>query len=290
MKKIICTLPLILLFLSLVTHNGCKQEDEVITPVVDENVDKESASAKNISMVIKFLTDANSFGWAEANNITPVTNFCPNLYNDSAQVPHVLDVVYSAFPGCAGMDGVRRSGKYTLSYTLNSAGDSLYSEISFNDFRIYKNNDLSDTVIRIIGGLKFSSKRVSGTSYRFHSSGEVFLQTLYTGNKDFVITSLEGTANLNSLSDVTDDTYTLYGTGNIDDSGNSASYGISIAASTPLLFNSTCKYPLTGTANFTKGGVTTGCDFSPNSGSCDAIVKFTRGSFSKTVDLSTTNF
>jgi hypothetical protein len=290
LKKILYTFPLLAIFVSIcLLNSGCKKDDEIVTPVVDTNVDKEIVSSKNYSQGIKIITDANAFCWAYATG-NVVTGGCPNLYSDTISLPHELAIDYGAFPGCnTSSDGVKRSGKYTIVYSVNAAKDSIFANISFNDFRIYKYSTVTDTnIIRITGSMAFSSKKLSSTSYRVHGNGEIFLQTLSSGTKDLIISSLEGTANLNSLTTLSDDTYSLTGAGEITDNGNT--FTISVKSSSPVQISSSCRYPLSGIVTFTKSGVSVDCDFSPESGTCDAIVKMVKGTFSKTVDLTTIDF
>lgn len=291
MKKVLYTFPLIIIFLSFALFNsGCKKDDEIVTPSVDTNVDKEITSSKNYAQIVKLFTDANAFCWAYGTGSSVSTGGCPNLYSDTVSLPHELAVDYGAFPGCSSsIDGFKRSGKYTLVYSLNTAKDSISATISFNDFRIYKYNTVTDTnIIRITGTLSFSAKKISSTSYRFHGNGDVFLQTLNNGTKELLISALEGTANLNSLTSLSDDTYTLSGAGEFTDNGST--FAISTRTGSPLQISASCRYPLSGITTFTKSGVSVDCDFSPESGTCDAIVKIVKGTFSKTVDLSNIDF
>lgn len=291
MKKILYTFPLLAIFVSLcLLNSGCKNDNEVVTPIVDTNVDKETVSSKNYTQGIKIITDANAFCWAYATGNIISPGSCPNFSSDTISLPHELAIDYGPFPGCStSPDGIKRSGKYTIVYSLNSARDSIYANVAFNDFRIYKYSAITDTnIIRITGSMTFSSKKLSSTSYRIHGNGEVFMQTLSNGTKDLIISSLEGTANLNSLTTLSDDTYSLTGAGEITDDGNT--FTISVKSSSPLQISSACRYPLSGIATFTKSGVSVDCDFSPESGTCDAIVKMVKGSFSKTIDLTDIDF
>lgn len=289
MKKILYTLPLILIVLAFtLTHSGCSKSDDVVTPPVDENVDKETTVSKDMVELSNLMAKANSYVWQYVNN--GGSTGCPNIYYD-AGFYGALVIDYGSFPGCVASDNIKRSGLYALSYYVNPAADSIYTTVSFTDFRVYKYADITDiNEIKITGFFSVSSKKISGTTYSFHTSGEGGFTTNSGVSKTVTLTGYNGTANLNSATTADDDVYTMYGSSKIVDSGVGSTFDITINPGTALQVATNCRYPLTGIAYFTSGSSITSCDFSPASGTCDAIVKLTKGSTVKTIDLTNTDF
>lgn len=284
MKKVLCSFPLLVLFFSLILiQSGCNKSDDVVTPV-DENVDKQTVSAKNTSELVKLVTGANSVAW-QYQNLVP-SGSCPEYYYDSLFFT-ALVVDYGAFPGCTGSDNEKRSGSLLLTTNVFSGGDSMYTTIGFVDYRVYKYPVNTDTnIIKVHGNLNVSIKKISGTTYSFRSGGEALFTTLEGDNKTITLNGFAGTVNFNSLNTADDDVYSIYGSLKIVDSELGVTYDISVNSSSALKINGNCRYPISGIANI--GGAS--CDFSPESSSCDAIAKFTKGSTVKTVDFTNIDF
>jgi hypothetical protein len=285
-KKILYTLPLVLLVFSLMFTTGCKKEDEIITPV-DENVDKEAVTASNLTYLEKIITDASSSSILLSTGVTPSgSGSCPFLY-DSLNSFLVAD--FGMPPGCVSpVDGVRRSGLYNIDYTVVNA-DSMKCTILFSDFRVYKSSSNADTnLAKINGTISFTIKKVSSSTYTLQAKGEAFFINQSGTIKEVYVDSLSGSVNVNSISNPFDDSYSLHGGQRIKDNQFNITYTVFTPVSSPLNYISGCKYPVTGIMNLTNSG--TSCDFSPNSGACDAITKFSKGSTNKTVDLSGVNF
>lgn len=286
MKRVLYTLPLLVLILTLsIIHTGCEKTEDPVTPV-DENVDKEATTSKNMVELAKLLTGANSFTYLYLNNVP--SSGCPDYFFDSVIVGAV--VVDYAYPGCVGIDNVRRMGSYNLGINQFLGGDSVYTTISFPDYRISKYPTIVDTnVIKVNGFMNFSTKKISGTTYTFHAKGEAIYTTNLGNIKSFDLTGLHGTVNYNSATTAADDVYTIYGSAIIVDSEFGRTYNISVNQTTSLQIAGNCLYPLSGIMKVLSGS-NTDCDFSPNANACDAIAKLTKGSTSKTVDLSEVNF
>lgn len=268
-------------------HTGCEKTEDPITPV-DENVDKEATTSKNMLELGKALTDANSFVYLY-NNGVPSSSSCPNYYFDSL-IYGALIVDYGSFPGCVSSENFKRSGRYILTLHSFAGGDSTYTSILFNDYRVYKYPTTVDTnLIRMTGSMNFSTKKISGTTYSFHASGEVVYTTNLGGNKTITLNNFSGTVNYNTVNTRADDAYSIYGALSINDADFGRTYSITINQSTALQILGSCHYPLSGIAKISGSG-NVDCDFSPNANACDAIAKLTKGSTSKTVDLSEVNF
>ncbi|CAF3882537.1 unnamed protein product [Rotaria sp. Silwood1] len=267
-------------------QTGCDKSEDVITPV-DENVDKEATTSKNFVEITKALTDANSYLKLYLDSIPP-PSFCPNYFYDGSLFGAIV-VTYGEFPGCTAVDNIRKSGHYILTSQSFAGGDSVYTTLSFNDFRIYKYTAPGDTNVKLNGFMNFSTKKISGTTYNFHTSGEAVVITFDGTTKTINLSGLNGTVNYNSPNTVTDDTYSLYGSCIINDSGFGTIFNIAVSQANSLQMAGNCHYPLTGIAQISGSGGAS-CDFSPNANACDAIVKFTKGATTKTVDLSSTNF
>lgn len=281
MKKILYTLPLILIVLTLtLTQIGCKG-DEVVTPE-DVNLDKEATESKNLVELAKVLTEANSISWKYLNSIAS-SGSCPSYNFDSSVT--ALGVSYGDFPGCISSDNTKRSGSYRLTPKMFGSGDSTFSNISFLDYMVYKFATTVDTNrIRMIGSLAVSSKKVTGTSYNFRASGEVIYVTNLGASKSITINSINGSVNYNTPGTSTDDTYSIYGSLKIIDNG--VTYDVTITQSGALQITAACHYPLSGSAQV--GAVNS--DFSPNSNACDGLVRLNKGSTTKTYDLNDVNF
>ncbi len=286
MKKLISTLPLLVLVLSLTFfHPGCKS-DEVITPA-DENTDKESISLSNISTLSKIITDASSYAIILANGTVPSgSGNCPGIGIDTSK--KILQISYPQPPGCVStINGIRRSGELNIGYSISSTGDTIECAILFPDFRTYKSSALGDTnLIKINGSIYFSLKKTGTGIYSFKSHGEVFCFNQTDFIKEIYLDSLSGTVNVNSISSINDDAYTLRGGARIKDNEFNISYNCIISAGTSLQYVSNCRFPLTGVIKIGN----TNCDFSPEASSCDAIVRLTKGATSKTIDLTQINF
>lgn len=289
MKKNLYTLPLILFVLSLtLIHSGCKSDDEIVTPA-DQNVDKETTVSRNFVELVKIFADANSNTYLYLNDV-PSTK-CPSYYFDSTFFGAII-VNYGEFPfGCTGVDGVKRNGSYIITSQVFAGGDSIYSTLSFQGYKIDKYATNVDTnIIKVTGFMNFSTKKTSGTTYNFHANGEGAFTTNLGVSKTITVNSLNGTVNYNSLNITSDDSYSIYGSVKILDSGLGSTFDISVAQANALQISGNCQYPLSGIAKLLSGGVNTDCDFSPTSGTCDAIVKLTKGSTVKTVDLTNIDF
>ncbi len=289
MKKFLYTLPFILLVISLsYIHSGCKSDD-VVTPPVDQNVDKESTTSKNFTQLTKLLCDANSNAWQYLNIVPPTS--CPDYFFDSTFYSAIV-VRYGDFPfGCAGVDGVRRSGSYIITPHIFSGGDSVYFTLSLDRYFINKYAINTDTnTVKVNGSLNFSTKKISGTTYNFHAGGECSFTTNLGVNKYITLTGVNGTVNYNSLNTISDDAYSIYGTVKINDSGFGTEYTLTVNQSSALQISGNCLYPLSGIAGISAPNTNATCDFSPASGTCDAIVKLTKGGASTTVDLTNTDF
>jgi len=288
-KKILCTLPLLVLICSLmIIHSGCSKDDEIVQPI-DDSLEKESVSTNNLAILSKIVTDAASSTISLAYGIIPGgTGSCPATF-DSAH--SFLYVPYGEIPGCtSAADGVRRSGAYQIGYNLGVTHDTVDCSILFNNFRTYKSTSASDTnAVKISGSIYYTTIRINDFEYNFKAKGEVIYINQSGEMKIINIDSLKGTINTNLPESTTDDSFSIYGSQRIQDNKYSVTYQVSTPSSSPIVIKSNCKYPLSGIMNLTAGG-TTSCDFSPNSGTCDAIVKITKGSISKNIDLSTVNF
>ncbi|MBS1515236.1 MAG: hypothetical protein JSS63_09400 [Bacteroidetes bacterium] len=289
MKKGFYSFPLIAILISLfLINSGCnKSDDTTVTPPTDDNFDKEVVSAKNFATFTNIITSANSYQWLFLNNIA--SSFCPNYYYDSVGVG-AFTVNYPPFPGCVDKDSVKRSGTFNLAISVISS-DSVYSTVSFNDYRVYKYAENNDTnMVKVTGFLRFSSKKTSASTYNFHAGGEVGFLTLERDSKTITINTLDGTVNYNSASTASDDVYSIFGSANIVDGEFSAAYDLSVSQSSPFQILGNCRYPVSGVLKMLKNGVTSECDFSPNGNACDDAIKFTRGSASKSLNLKGIDF
>jgi hypothetical protein len=281
-KRVLYTLPLLVLIFTLVfIHSGCEKTEDPVTPV-DENIDKETVASKDMAALTNLLTSANSFLWRHIN--TGSLTGCPNVAYDSSF--GTLRVNYGSFPGCAPpIDGLTRSGLYSLTYFVTPALDSFQSFVSFTDFRIYKYTttpQVDTNVMRVTGFMNFSSKKNADGSFTFRAGGTGGFATNTGLTKTIESINLVGQVNFNNVNIITDDVHSVYG--NISfNNGEGNLYSVSITQANALQINGNCRYPLFGTLRVTNTGVD--CDFSPNANACDAIAKFTKGSFTKTVDF-----
>lgn len=282
MKKLLYTLPLIVLAFSLMfIHTGCEKTEDPVTPV-DENVDKESVTSKDMTAITNLLTSANSILWRHIN--TGAISGCPNVYYDSGFA--ALKVDYGSFPGCEpALDGQTRSGRYELGYSVTPALDSMYSFISFPDFRIYKYTTTPPTdtnATKITGFMNFSSKKNSDGSFTFRANGSGGLTTYLGITRTIESVNLVGKVNFNDPSTTLDDVYSVYGNINFNN-GEGSVQNVTITQANALQLKGDCRYPVSGILRVTSTG--TDCDFSPNANACDAIAKLTKGSTTKTIDL-----
>lgn len=68
LKKVIRTIPLLILFFSLIlVQSGCDKTEDTITPVIDESVEKETVTSKDMAALTNLLTSANSILWRYIN-------------------------------------------------------------------------------------------------------------------------------------------------------------------------------------------------------------------------------
>ena len=288
MKKILHSFPLIAIFLSLVLIvNGCKSEDEIVTPS-EPDLEQETISSRNIMTVTKVLAEANSYAWLYVNGVPSSPSDCPYYFYSS--VESAVIVSYSTEPGCTSIGNIRKSGRYLIAYTVNATHDTLSSYLGFNSFRVYKS--ITDTnYITITGVLNYTSKKTSGTTYNLAATGQIAITTKEGNVKYLYLNSpngLTGTVNLNSPTVLADDEYLISGNGSFQDAN--ITYATVIPSTAPLKMLGSCGFPVSGTINLNRSGIVTGCDFTPNSSACDAIVTMSRSTFSKTIDISTVNF
>ncbi len=287
-KKILFNLPLIALFLSLIiTYSACKT-DEIVQPE-DDSLEKESVTANNVAILNKIITDASSSTILLSTGIVPHgTTSCPSTYDSAGSF---LYVPYGEIPGCtSALDGVRRSGAYQIGYTLSPTRDTVTCSLLFNDFRTWKTTSNADTnAVKISGSVYYTTIKTGTGVYSIKARGEV-VYTNQSGELKFInVDSLKGTVNTNVPGDLSDDSYSIYGHQRVQDNKYSITYQVNTPSTSPMVIKSNCKYPISGMLNLTAGG-TTQCDFSAVSGTCDAIVKITKGSVSKDMDLSIVNF
>ncbi len=282
MKKVLCSFPLLVLFFSLIlVQSGCDKTEDPVTPV-DESVEKETVTSKDMAALTNLLTSANSILWRYINT-GPGTG-CPNVAYDSGF--GALQVNYGSFPGCAPpLDGVTRSGKYELGCYVTPSLDSMYSFISFTDFRMYKYTttpQVDTNAVRVTGFMNFSSKKNTDGSFTFRAGGSGGFATLAGFNRTVESINLVGNVNFNNVSITTDDVYSIYGSINFKN-GEGNTHNATITQANALQIKGDCRYPLSGILRITSTGVD--CDFSPNANACDAIAKLTKGSNVKTVDF-----
>jgi len=287
-KKIWYTLPLTVLAFTLIfTVIGCNKEDEIITPE-EQSVDKEAIVENNFSSLGKIITDAASDAIYRSNGTPPPGTGCPSII-DSAN--RFLALYFGEVPGCVSViDGVRRSGSYEVSYNIFPSSDSTYCSIKFIDFRIWKTTSNADTnFVKIqTGTIYFSIKKTGSSSYNLRARGEVLLINQTGDFKEVYLDSLNGTVNSAAPNNTDDDSYLLYGGLRMKDNKLNITYSLHTPSLTPLNFVSTCKFPLSGIMDITNVGGK--CDFSPNGSACDGIVKISKGSTTKEIDLSGVNF
>ncbi len=261
--------------------SGCNKDDGNPINVINVVVDDEAGALKAVSETIKLLSTVNSYLIALANNQPINSTGCPNVTLDS--IAKKITVDYGNTPCSSVQDPVRKSGKYTIQYFINSAKDSVAADVSFSSFRIYKGS--TDTNYAHISGndnVKTKKAVSGGIFYSSFTANNIYDRS--NGTNYNVNLTLPVTVEYGSPSVMTDDIYSVGGTGTVSTGGNTYSYSV-FDSNSPVKIYGDCRYPKSGKVRFAYNNIDVDTDFYPNNGACDAVVNISKYGVTITIDL-----
>lgn len=262
--------PLFLITVSaLLIFKGCSSDDTTVTPPV-VNVENEAYVGKAATEVMKICATANSYLVLIYRNQPIPSGTCPVVTVDSSSKK--IDVDYGTVPCISPDDSVKRSGKYTINYFTNTGPDSAACKVTFTNYRVYRTK--TDTnFVQISGDDDIGFRRIDTVNY----VGVYDMNNNYARNNltnDNINMTLNVAAYTGVLAIITDDNFSITGTGSITAGGTAYTYAID--SNNPLRLYGNCRYPRYGKVTLSGGNINVGLDFTPNSGGCDPFVGITK--------------
>ncbi|MBI5403264.1 MAG: hypothetical protein HY959_07665 [Ignavibacteriae bacterium] len=272
--------------LSLLNLSCSDDNNTVNTGIITPNVEVESSTIKVGCEIEKICSQACTYMILVYRNQPLPVSACPTVTLDNQSKKITVD--YGSAPCISNVDSVRISGKYVINYYTNVSSDSIAGKITFTDFRIYKTNNVNDTsYLKISGDDDIGGKKLDSLNYKvtYVMNNNFYRDNGSNGN---AILNLSVNANTGSLSNLSDDIFTITGSGTIINSGVSYSYNI-FDNTKPIMIYGDCKYPKSGLIKLTSGNGDVIIDFYPNSGACDAIISVLKNNIQVIVDLASRN-
>jgi hypothetical protein len=211
---------------------------------------------------------------------------CPQVTVNTSQ--QWINVNYGINPCISGLDSIRRSGSYNISYFIGGSNDTMAGVITYNNFKIYKvpGNSSDLNYVSVSGSDTIGFKK--GISTQFQTKF-IINNTLYTnsGSSISIFLNLDIVANLYDPLILTDDDFYIAGSGTIMKTGN---YYYSIDNNNPVYITTNCRYPLTGKVYLDLSGNRFITDFSPYGGVCDSYISITKFGKTAYVDIQNAGF
>lgn len=215
--------------------------------------EKSFNDAESISDQASTVTSGSTLGY----KTTELTSACATVTRTTGSI-----VVDFGTVNCLCNDGRNRRGKILISYTGNYSDSGSVRTITFDNYYQNDNNVAGTKTVTNMGhnslGQPYFNVTVNGTV------------TLATGgtvstNWARVRTWTDG---YNTLTDFSDDKYTVSGTGTLT-RANGAIVNIAIPTTTPLVFAAGCRWIEAGTLTFTMpSGLTRSINYG-NTATCD---------------------
>jgi len=215
--------------------------------------EKSFNDAESISDQASTVTSGSTLGY----KTTELTSACASVTRTTGSI-----VVDFGTTNCLCNDGRLRRGKILISYTGNYSDSGSVRTITFENYYQNDNNVAGTKTVTNMGhnslGQPYFNVTVNGT-VTLASGGTV------STNWTRVRTWTDG---YNTLTDFTDDKYTVSGTGTLT-RASGAVVNIAIPTTTPLVFAAGCRWIEAGVLTFTMpSGLTRSINYG-NTATCD---------------------
>ncbi len=281
-RGLLSLIPVILLLFVFVYFSGCDKLDELITPE-DQDVTVEAAFARITTEVQTICSNVNVYLILIAADVTNIPGSCPEVtINTSAKS---ITVDYGS-AGCIS-DSIKRSGRYTVSYTIISQHDSMTADINFNNYKVYRTQ--SDyNYVSITGTDNISSQKIAGNLYQSkYSISNNF--SVSSGNAKSISLTMTANGNINNNLPM-NGSFNINGNGTLTNISSGTTYSYLIEPSSSISYKTSCQYPALGLIYFDQGGYRFTIDLSPSNNNCDGIFSITKFGITKYSDLSVVDF
>jgi hypothetical protein len=222
----------------------------------------EEAIAKNASLLRSTEADSNLY-----------LSDCPVITIDTVATPHVMTIDFGT--SCTGNDGKVRSGKIIVKATSFKVFPSVRQK-TFDNF-VVDGRKIEGTVTKSV------KKELTNISRTATIKENIQMINLEKGDTLIRITDMTRQYNKNVLSDKTDDQTLTWGS-SIVTRPNGVILTKTIAESTPLVFQASCRHTVSGIASFENSkGRTWSIDY--GDGSCDNKAILTENGKSKQITI-----
>lgn len=278
MKKYVYLFTVLLVF-----FYSCGDDSSTTTPPVTPNIEVESNTLAVSTELEKICTMANGYLILVYNNVSIPAGVCPEVTVN--QQSKTITVDYGSTPCVSSVDSARRSGKFTINYYTNVSPDSIAGKVTFTNYRVYKTAITTDTAyLQIAGDDDIGGKKVDASNYRvsYVMNNNFYRDNGTSGN---ALLNLIINANTGNIGILSDDVFSITGSGTLLNSGTTYAYNIYDTAN-PLMIYGDCRYPKSGKIKLSANSADVILDFYPNGGGCDAILSILKNSVTVTVDLS----
>jgi len=230
--------------------------------------------AVDVAQEVAMLTStaANAYSTQDTTAISGNTSYsnngCPQVTLQRTDTDKILTITYGS--GCE-VNGIPMSGVISGSWVF-TLGQGLDLDLAFDTFTV--DGESVDGTVSINASSVQGSQIIVSAQLTFAQGGDT--QTLTVTNLSLAVDT-----NL-TLSDPSDDTYTLNGSGSFVDS-DANTYSVTF---TNVVAEFGCYVPVSGTMTIlsTDGGYSATVNF--GDGSCDTIITVSTGNVSQPVDLS----